>query len=133
MNNLKEEPTVEPPGYLLTDPAASEPIAADVEVEALSFSTRFDAAGAILLASENWTETTLSQPIVAEQGEQFIYNTGGSHLIGVIVAEVVGRPLEEYAREHLFTPLGIRDGDWMRSPQDEVRAERTDFLNVSQW
>lgn len=44
LSTLKEEPTVEPPGYLLTDPAASEPITADIEVEAVSFPTRFDAA-----------------------------------------------------------------------------------------
>ena len=76
----------------------------------------------MLLASENWIENTLRQPIVAAQGEHFVYNTGGSHLIGVVVATVTGRPLEEYAEEHLFTPLGIRPGPWMRSPQGEANG-----------
>ena len=40
----------------------------------------------------------------------------------VTVAEAAGKPLEEYADDVLFRPLGITPGDWMRSPQDEVSA-----------
>ncbi len=76
----------------------------------------------MLLAADNWVENTLRQPIVAPQGEVFLYNTGGSHLIGVMLAAVIGRPLEDYAEEHLFGPLGIVRGDWMRSPQGEVNG-----------
>ena len=76
----------------------------------------------MLLAAENWVENTLRQPIIAPQGEMFTYNTGGSHLIGVMLASVIARPLEEYADEHLFGPLGIVRGDWMRSPQGEVNG-----------
>jgi len=76
----------------------------------------------MLLAAENWVENTLRQPIIAEQGTDFIYNTGGSHLVGVMLASVLDRPLEDYAGEHLFGPLGIRRGDWMRSPQGEVNG-----------
>lgn len=76
----------------------------------------------LLLDAENWVENTLRQPIVADQGSQFIYNTGGSHLAGVMLAEIVGRPLEDYAAVHLFVPLGIEPGDWMRSPQGEVNG-----------
>lgn len=76
----------------------------------------------MLLAAENWVGNTLRQPIVAEQGTTYVYNTGGSHLLGVALTEVVGRPLEEYAGEHLFAPLGIERGEWMRSPQGEVNG-----------
>ncbi|MBA3276688.1 MAG: serine hydrolase [Chloroflexia bacterium] len=76
----------------------------------------------MLLEAENWVENTLRQPIVADQGTDFIYNTGGSHLIGVMLAAVLDRPLEEYADEFLFQPLGIQRGDWMRSPQGEVNG-----------
>jgi CubicO group peptidase (beta-lactamase class C family) len=116
-------------GKLIPDriPADADPAVADITLR--SFLTMTSGLWwdghedwSMLLESDNWTETTLSQPIVAEQGEQFLYNTGGSHLIGVALAAVIGRPLEEYAREHLFSPLGIRDGDWMRSPQGEVNG-----------
>jgi CubicO group peptidase (beta-lactamase class C family) len=76
----------------------------------------------MLLAAENWVENTLRQPIVAPQGEVFVYNTGGSHLVGVMLAEAIGQPLEDYAEAHLFGPLGIVRGDWMRSPQGEVNG-----------
>lgn len=75
-----------------------------------------------LLDAPNWVEMTLSLPVVGIPGETYVYNTGGSHVLGVIVAEATGMPLEEYAEQELFTPLGIKRGDWMRSPQGEVNG-----------
>jgi CubicO group peptidase (beta-lactamase class C family) len=60
--------------------------------------------------------------VIGVPGETYVYNTGGSHVLGVIVAAAAGMPLEDYAQEVLFAPLGITPGDWMRSPQDEVSA-----------
>lgn len=76
----------------------------------------------MLLAADDWIANTLRQPIVAEQGTTYVYNTGGSHLLGVMLATVVGRPLEDYADEMLFAPLGIDRGAWMRSPQGDVNG-----------
>lgn len=75
-----------------------------------------------LLDAPDWVAMTLGLPIVGIPGETYVYNTGGSHVLGVIVAAATGKPLEEYAAEALFTPLGIRPGAWMRSPQGEVSA-----------
>lgn len=76
----------------------------------------------MLLAADDWIANTLRQPIIAPQGTQFIYNTGGSHLAGVMLATMVEQPMEDYAATHLFAPLGIEPGDWMRSPQGEVNG-----------
>ncbi len=73
-----------------------------------------------LEASADPVLTTLSQPVTAEQGEVYVYNSGGSHLLGLIVAEVSGQPLEDYADDVLFAPLGIAAGSWGRTPQGEV-------------
>jgi CubicO group peptidase (beta-lactamase class C family) len=75
-----------------------------------------------LLDAPDWVAMTLGLPVVGIPGETYVYNTGGSHVLGVIVAAAAGKPLEEYAGEVLFAPLGIRPGGWMRSPQDEVSA-----------
>jgi len=85
---------------------------------------QWDAAGdwQRLLQAPDWVEMTLGLPVVGIPGETYVYNTGGSHVLGVIVAAAAGKSLEEYAEEVLFRPLGMRPGDWMRSPQDEVSA-----------
>jgi len=75
-----------------------------------------------LLASPDWVAMTLGLPVVGIPGETYVYNTGGSHVLGVAVARAAGKPLEDYANETLFRPLGITPGDWMRSPQGEVSA-----------
>lgn len=44
LTNLKAEPTLEPPTYLLTEQGSSQAIPAEVDVEDITFATRFDAA-----------------------------------------------------------------------------------------
>jgi CubicO group peptidase (beta-lactamase class C family) len=75
-----------------------------------------------LLAAPDWVAMTLGLPVVGIPGQTYVYNTGGSHVLGVTVAAAAGKPLEEYAEDVLFGPLGIEAGDWMRSPQNEVSA-----------
>jgi CubicO group peptidase (beta-lactamase class C family) len=116
-------------GELIPDriPSGADPATADITLRSfLSMTSGLWWDGhddwPMLINSENWVEFTLRQPLVAPQGTRFTYNTGGSHVIGVALATVTGRPLEEYAGEHLFGPLGILPGDWMRSPQGEVNG-----------
>lgn len=71
-------------------------------------------------AAEDPVAYVLGQPIVAPQGEFYAYNSGGSHIIGLMVAAAAARPLEEYARTALFEPLGIAPAGWRRYPQGEV-------------
>jgi CubicO group peptidase (beta-lactamase class C family) len=75
-----------------------------------------------LLAAPDWVAMTLGLPVVGIPGQSYVYNTGGSHVLGVMVAKAAGQPLEDYAAEVLFEPLGITPGDWTRSPQGEVCA-----------
>ena len=54
----------------------------------------------------------LAQPVAAQPGEVFNYNTGTADLLGVILRKVSGKRLDEFAKETLFDPLGIEDWDW---------------------
>ncbi len=63
---------------------------------------------------------TLGLPVVAPQGSVYVYNSGGSHLIGLMIAATAGMPLEAYAREALLEPLDIPMHGWRRTPQGEV-------------
>ena len=54
----------------------------------------------------------LDLPIVAPPGRRFIYNTGGSHLLTVIVQNVVEGSALELAERELLGPLGIGNKRW---------------------
>ena len=54
----------------------------------------------------------LDLPIVAPPGRRFIYNTGGSHLLTVIVENVVEGSALEFAERELLGPLGIGNKRW---------------------
>ena len=54
----------------------------------------------------------LDLPIVAPPGRRFIYNTGGSHLLTVIVENAVDGSALAFAERELLGPLGIDDKRW---------------------
>jgi CubicO group peptidase (beta-lactamase class C family) len=53
--------------------------------------------------------------IDAEPGTRFTYTNHGFATLGQIVADVSGKPLEHYCREHIFQPLGMASTDLVRS------------------
>ncbi len=73
-----------------------------------------------LEASDDPLTLTLSQPVVAEQGEVYAYNSGGSHVLGVILEAATGQQLEDYADAVLFGPLGIQRSRWRETPQGDA-------------
>lgn len=54
----------------------------------------------------------LSKPIVKPPDAVWTYNGGGTDVLGNILERVSGKPLEAFAREVLFQPLGITDFEW---------------------
>ena len=54
--------------------------------------------------------------MMEEPGTRFNYNSGASELLAHIFRRATGRDIEEYAAEHLFAPIGIRDWYWKRTP-----------------
>ena len=54
----------------------------------------------------------LSKPIAKAPDAVWTYNGGGTDLLGNILERVSGKPLEAFAREVLFQPLGITDVEW---------------------
>lgn len=56
----------------------------------------------------------LGRALVAEPGELFWYNSGLSHVLSALLAEVSGQSTLDFAREHLFGPLGIDAIRWNR-------------------
>jgi len=67
--------------------------------------------------SDDWVQHVLDLPMIAEPGTRFEYCNGGSFLLSAIIQETTGQTALDYAREHLFGPLGITDVDWPANPQ----------------
>ncbi len=80
--------------------------------------------------SEDWIAFTLAQPMDADPGTRWAYNSGGSHLMSGIVRSATGRFIDDYSREHLFGPLGIRDFYWKRTPKGYPDTEGGLYLSA---
>lgn len=76
-----------------------------------------------LEASTDWIGFTLSQPMDAEPGTKWAYNSGGSQLLSGIIKTATGRFIDEYAAQHLFRPLGITDWHWKKTPTGHPDTE----------
>jgi CubicO group peptidase (beta-lactamase class C family) len=64
----------------------------------------------------------LSKPIAKPPDTVWTYNGGGTDLLGNIIERVSGKPLEAFAREALFAPLGISDWEWMKYRNEHVAS-----------
>lgn len=62
--------------------------------------------------SGEWITYVLDLPVVAAPGQAFIYNTGGSHLLSVIIGNATGESALALAERDLFGPLGIDRYRW---------------------
>ena len=70
-----------------------------------------------LEGSADWVAFTLAQPMDADPGVKWAYNSGGSHLMSAIIRGATRADPAQYAEQHLFGPLGIRDHHWKREPR----------------
>ena len=75
-----------------------------------------DNSFAVMALAHNWMRHTLDLPMGSEPGTTFNYNSGATLILGHIFRLATGTDIEEYAVEHLFTPLGIDDYYWDRTP-----------------
>lgn len=71
----------------------------------------------------DWVKFAIDQPMSDEPGTRFNYNSGASQLLSHIFRVATGYDIEEYAAQHLFTPLGIEKYYWKRTPTGLVDTE----------
>ncbi|WOH68886.1 serine hydrolase [Bradyrhizobium sp. BWA-3-5] len=79
----------------------------------------------------------LSLASAAPPGQEFFYNTGALTLLSAIVRKATGVPLDEFAREALFGPLGITEFEWIRVKGDSdagggLRLRPRDMAKIGQ-
>ena len=78
--------------------------------------------------SRDWVKYTLDLPMREAPGTVGRYNSGNPITLGRLVEKQARQPLPEFARQHLFGPLGITRFDWRFQP-DSSSAET--FCQVS--
>lgn len=85
-----------------------------------------------LEASEDWVQFTLDQPMDAAPGEKWAYSSGGSHLMSAIIRKATGMPVDQWAEQQLFGPLGITEYYWKRTPAGLPDTEGGLYLEAEQ-
>jgi CubicO group peptidase (beta-lactamase class C family) len=85
-------------------------------------------AAALMEATRDWVGFVIDRPMAHEPGTHFAYSSGVSELLAHVFRKETGQDLEDYARNHLFEPLGIHEYHWKRSPLGEVDTEGGLFL-----
>ena len=66
--------------------------------------------------SPDWAQHVLDLPMIAEPGQAFEYCNGVTFLLSAILQNVTGMTALDYAKKHLFQPLGISDVAWPSTP-----------------
>jgi len=80
--------------------------------------------------SRDWIQFTLDQPMDAAPGTKWAYNSGGSQLLSGVIRHATGRFIDDYAREHLFGPLGIDEFHWKKTPTGHPDTEGGLYLSA---
>jgi CubicO group peptidase (beta-lactamase class C family) len=62
--------------------------------------------------SNDWVQFMLNLPMVDEPGRNFVYCSGGTHLLSAVLSQATGMSEQDFARKSLFQPLGIGDEIW---------------------
>ena len=62
--------------------------------------------------SDDWVQYMIDLPLLEPPGTRFEYCNGASFLLTAIIEKTTGKTGIEFAKEHLFTPLGIKDIHW---------------------
>lgn len=80
----------------------------------------------------------LERPVIGPPGVRWNYCGGASALLGHLIAEGSGLPLQEFARENLLAPLGINSFEWMAgfdgvaSPASGLRLTPRDLARIGE-
>ena len=69
---------------------------------------------------KDWIQYTLDLPMVQEPGVVSTYCTMGVVIAAQIISNASNMPLDQFAKQFLFTPLGINNVSWKHTSKKEV-------------
>ena len=82
------------------------------------------------LAPEALIDSVLSESLEYEPGAEMRYSDFGMIALMLAIERIAGQPFDEYAREHIFEPLGMRDTGFMPSgaPNPDAVPTERDYI-----
>lgn len=90
------------------------------------------------LDREDWVKYAFALPMRSKPGDAWVYTDVGPMLAGAVIEKVTGMQLAEFARQHLFSPLGIREYYWYTGrggstgPMGNLYLSTLDFAKLGQ-
>ncbi|MBN2665837.1 MAG: serine hydrolase [Bacteroidales bacterium] len=81
-----------------------------------------------LFLADDPLEYSLSRPLLYSPGDEFIYNSGTTNVLGAAIGKLVGMTLLEFGNQVLFDPLEVQGGKWQRLPSGYFFASGGVFL-----
>jgi CubicO group peptidase (beta-lactamase class C family) len=72
------------------------------------------------IGPDEWLKRLGTLPLMAQPGEQWMYNTG-AYVLGVLLARASGRSLPDLLHTRIFEPLGMADTGFFVTPDKRDR------------
>jgi len=86
---------------------------------------RYHATGTVV--REALIDSVLAESLEYEPGEEMHYSSIGMIALQLVIERITGQPFDEYAEEHIFEPLGMRDTGFMASGAPNPDAVPTEW------
>lgn len=83
---------------------------------------------AVMEGKDDWVRYVLEQPMAEDPGKVFVYDSGATELLSYLIWKATGKQADDYAKEHLFGPLGI-EYYWKRTPTGLADTEGGLYLS----
>ncbi|MFP5465942.1 MAG: serine hydrolase domain-containing protein, partial [Gammaproteobacteria bacterium] len=79
-------------------------------------------------------------PREAPPGQRWLYSTGETNLVGILISQATGKPLSQYLQEKVWTPAGMeQQATWILSKTGEeisgccIQASARDYARFGQF
>lgn len=69
---------------------------------------------------DDWVRIALAEPMNADPGTLWQYNSGGAIAVGGMIRRAVGGDFHQFARDNLFTPIGVTSQLWYYNTFDNL-------------
>jgi len=69
------------------------------------------------VASEDWLQYAIDQPLEAAPGQIYGYSTGDTHLLATVLARAAGTKALAFAEKYLYGPMDINIQEWSEDPK----------------